>query len=407
MENTDSKKVTKRGRKIALKIAASLAGIWAGLLLILQLTLSPAILTDIVGKFANSYLDADLEFESIGVSMFRNFPDIRLKMDNCAVTYAHERFDGVVDPDIRLQQMGRGEKDTLAVFEQFALRVNPFSLLEWKLKIREISLSGPRIFANTYADGRSNWEIFPEDGSEEEEDEDESGFKLPRLQFGRIVMNDYPTVSYTNSPQKTGILLRMKEVGFSGRLDKDFAARKNIELKVDSLFAAGRVGPDTLLSGIDRLRLTGGKDMVLKLELMAKAFVGTDGLGRLSLPVEIEGEVQVLKDTVPSFDIRGLKGTLAWIPFELKGQLRSLPDSLDMNMGLDVKGLKPELLLKNYGKQLISPEALKLKTDAVFDASLQAVGSYVYADGALPKVSGEFHIPAHCTRTAGEESIWT
>lgn len=403
MENTDSKKVTKRGRKIALKIAASLAGIWVGLLLILQLTLSPAILTDMVGKFANSYLDADLEFESIGVSMFRNFPDIRLKMDNCAVTYAHERFNGVVDPDIRLQQMGRGEKDTLAVFEQFALRVNPFSLLEWKLKIREISLSGPRIFANTYADGRSNWEIFPEDGSEEEEDEDESGFKLPRLQFGRIVMNDYPTVSYTNSPQKTGILLRMKEAGFSGRLDKDFAARKNIELKVDSLFAAGRVGPDTLLSGIDRLRLTGGKDMVLNLELMAKAFVGTDGLGRLSLPVEIEGEVQVLKDTVPSFDIRGLKGTLAWIPFELKGQLRSLPDSLDMNMGLDVKGLKPELLLKNYGKQLISPEALKFRTDAVFDASLQAVGSYVYADGALPKVSGEFHIPESVFSVDGTE----
>ena len=49
MENTDSKKVTKHGRKIALKIAASLAGIWVGLLLILQLTLSPAILTDMVG----------------------------------------------------------------------------------------------------------------------------------------------------------------------------------------------------------------------------------------------------------------------------------------------------------------------------------------------------------------------
>ena len=29
------------------------------------------------------------------------------------------------------------------------------------------------IEAKTYADGRSNWEIFPEDGSEEEEDEDE------------------------------------------------------------------------------------------------------------------------------------------------------------------------------------------------------------------------------------------
>ncbi|MGN0190020.1 MAG: hypothetical protein ACI39U_00030, partial [Candidatus Cryptobacteroides sp.] len=390
MKRNDGK---NKGWKRALKILAVVAGIWAGVLLILQVALSPAVLTGIVEKFAGEYIDADLDFESIGVSMFRNFPDIRLEMENCSVTYAHDRYDGSIDPDIKLQQLGRGEKDTLAVFEQFTLRVNPFSLFAWKLKIREISLSGPRIFANTYADGRSNWDIFPKDGTVQEDEDGDTGFTLPRIQLGRVAMNDYPTVSFTLSSQKTGVMLRMKEAVFSGRLDRDFAAGRNVGLKVDSLFAAGRVGPDTLMAGIDRLRLSGGRDRVLNLELVAKALIGTDEVGRLGVPVAVEGEVQVLKDSVPAFDIRGLKGSLAWIPFELKGRLRSLPDSLEMNMGLDITGVEAARLLQNYGAQLISAEALKVRTDAVFDASVQAVGSYAYADGSLPELSGGFHIP--------------
>ena len=410
MENIDTKKDSTNGRKKgsrkgrkALKTVVALAGIWAAVLTVLQITLSPAVLTKIVEKFANEYIEADIDFESIGVSMFRNFPDIRLEMENCALTYPHDKFEGAFDEGIKLQQMGRGEKDTLAVFERFALRANPFSLVAWKLKISEVRLSGPRIFANTYSDGRSNWNIFPEDGASVEEEEDEGGFKLPRLQFGKVVMDDYPTVCYTSAPGCTGVMLRMKAAGFSGRLDKDFAARKNIGLTVDSLFAAGRVGPDTLLAGIDRFRLAGGRDRVLTMELRAKAFVGTEEVGRLGVPVTLEGEVQVLKDTVPSFDIRGLKGSLAWIPFELQGQVRSLPDSLEMNLGLDVKGLEPGLLLKHYGAQLISAEALKVKTDAVFDASVQAVGSYVYADGRLPAVSGGFHIPESSLSLEGSD----
>ena len=89
-------------------------------------------------------------------------------------------------------------------------------------------------------------------------------------------MDGYPTVSYTSAPECTGVMLRMKAAGFSGRLDKDFAEKKNVELTVDSLFAAGRIGPDTLLAGIDRFRLAGGRNRMLKMELDAKAFVGTD-----------------------------------------------------------------------------------------------------------------------------------
>lgn len=396
MESIDNKKdsVERRGkgRKRVLKTAAAVALLWAALLIALQIALSPAVLTGIVEKFAAEYIEADIDFESISLSMFRNFPDIRLEMDNCSLTYPHDKFEGAIDSGIRLQQLGRGDKDTLAVFQRLTLRANPFSLIAWKLKIREIQLTGPRIFANTYSDGRSNWEIFPEEG-EEEEDADEGDFSLPRLQFGKVVMDGYPTVSYTSAPECTGVMLRMKAAGFSGRLDKDFAEKKNVELTVDSLFAAGRIGPDTLLAGIDRFRLAGGRNRMLKMELDAKAFVGTDELGRLTVPVTMRGEVQVMKDSIPALDIRELKGNLAWIPFELKGQVKSLADSLEMDLGLDVRNLEPGLLIRNYGAQLISEDVLKLRTDAVFEASVRAKGSYVYADGKLPSVSGGFHIP--------------
>ena len=198
MESIDNKQASverrRKGTKRVLKTAAAVALLWAALLIALQIALSPAVLTGIVEKFAAEYIEADIDFESISLSMFRNFPDIRLEMDNCSLTYPHDKFEGAIDSGIRLQQLGRGDKDTLAVFQRLTLRANPFSLIAWKLKVREIQLTGPRIFANTYSDGRSNWEIFPEEG-EEEEDADEGDFSLPRLQFGKVVMDGYPTVS--------------------------------------------------------------------------------------------------------------------------------------------------------------------------------------------------------------------
>ncbi len=128
----------KNGRgklKTAGKVLAWTAGVWIALLAIVQITLSPAVLTRIVDRYTNEYIDADLSFESIGISMFSSFPNVLLNMDNCAVTYAHDRFDGCIDPGIVLQKMGRGEIDSLAAFDTFAVKINPCALAAWKLKI--------------------------------------------------------------------------------------------------------------------------------------------------------------------------------------------------------------------------------------------------------------------------------
>lgn len=393
-----------RGKlKTAGKVLAWTAGVWIVLLVIVQISLSPAVLTRIVDKYANEYIDADMSFESIGISMFSSFPNVCLNMDNCAVTYGHDKFDGCIDPDIVLQKMGRGEKDTLAVFENFSVKINPFALAAWKLKITELSLCGPRIFANTYTDGRSNWDIFPESDEEgtgdttpEEdcgEDSDESGTSLPRIELGRIVLDQSPTIVYTSSPDKTGTFIRLKRASFAGRLDRESAIDKKVELKVDSLFASGRIGADTLISGIDLLRITGRNGNALRIELAARAFAGTDAFGRLAIPVRMEGEAGIVRDSLTSFDIKGIEGNIAWIPFRLTGTATPMPGSFRMDIGLDIENLEFSRLIKSYGAQLVSKDLLQVKTDAVFNAHMRVDGSYVYESGELPAVTGVFEIP--------------
>ena len=211
MENRDiaeEKTLPKIGRKrvwkTVLKICAWVVGIWIALLGILQIMLSPAVLTGLVKKYAGEYVDADLCFKNVGISMFRAFPNVELKMEDCAVTYSHEKFDSLICMDMPVQFLGRGKvqesdsvpkmpfpADTLAVFDRFDLKINPFGLLLWKLDIPEISVSKPRVFAHTYRDGSSNWNIMADDGTEMASVNDstnisEGDSKLPRIAFGKI-----------------------------------------------------------------------------------------------------------------------------------------------------------------------------------------------------------------------------
>ena len=59
-----------------------IAGIWVVLLLVLQIVLSPSVLTRIVNRFATEYVDADVSFEKVRLSMFRHFPNAGIIIDD-------------------------------------------------------------------------------------------------------------------------------------------------------------------------------------------------------------------------------------------------------------------------------------------------------------------------------------
>lgn len=409
-EQSARKKDGRSSWKRVLKTCVWVLGVWIAMLGVLQVVLSPAVLTGIVKKYSAEYVDAELSFENIGVSMFRAFPNIELEMENCAVTYSHGKFDSLIGKDMPVQFMGRGKaqegdasnvivfpNDTLAVFDRFDVKINPFSLLVWKLDIPSVTLSKPRIFAHTYRDGSSNWDIMKEGGEEAETPADSNivstgESRLPRIAFGKVRMNESPTIVYSDAVDTLSAFITLKDLSFAGRLSSDFSKNRKIEFMVDSLFAAGRMASDTLLAGIDRLRIEGRSRGEILLDLKSRAYIGTKEWGRLEIPVSLNGHLKAVKDTIPAFDFPNIDGTAAFIPFVVSGRTRLFSDSLYVNATMSTMDLDLEKLIEKYGK-IVSGESSAVKTDAKFSAMLAAEGHYAYDGSRLPSLSGLFSIP--------------
>ena len=69
----------KKKRHIAVRILRLIlwtAIIWAGLLLAIQLLLSPSMVNRLIDRYAPEYIDGNLEFSKVRVSMFRHFPNV-------------------------------------------------------------------------------------------------------------------------------------------------------------------------------------------------------------------------------------------------------------------------------------------------------------------------------------------
>ncbi len=393
-------------RKILTGICAWVLGIWLVALVALQIVLSPSVMTGIVEKYANEYFSADFGFRNIGISMFRAFPNVELRMDSCTVTYPHESFDSLITRDMPVQFLGRGKADsltglhacdTLAVFDRLNLRVNPFGLLAWRLDLSLVEIVKPRIFAHRFSDGSSNWDIMTDGetaGETEESDptgeDGDSG--LPGIAFGRVRMSGRPTVVYSDAPDTLSALITLKDMSFEGRLRSDFRKTGKIKLELDSLFAAGRMGRDTLLAGIDRLHIEGRNGRHVHLDLDSKAFLRTRDFGRIEVPVSLCGHFDLVRDTVPAFDFRRLEGSAAYIPFTLSGQVRMPQDSLYVKAEMNFENVDVAKLVGEYGK-IVSADAGIVRTDAKFSARLGTEGHYVYAGSRLPKIYGEFSIP--------------
>ena len=395
-----------RALKIALKTCAWILGIWFAVLGVLQIALSPAVMTGVVEKYANEYVSAELGFRNIGISMFRAFPNVELRMDSCTVTYPHEKFDSLITRNMPVQFMGRGKTDsltggqacdTLAVFDRLNVKVSPFGLLAWKLNIPLIEIVKPRIFAHTFSDGSSNWDIMTgedetDETEESAEDGEDGGFDLPRIAFGKMRMSGRPVVVYSDATDTLSAFITLKDMSFAGRLRSDFSKAGKIELEIDSLFAAGRMGRDTVLAGIDRLHIEGRNGRHVHLDLDSKAFLGTRDFGRIEVPVSLCGHLEFVRDTVPAFDFKRVEGSVAYIPFALSGQVRMPQDSLYLKAEMDFENVDVAKLVEKYGK-IVSADAGIIRTDAKLSAKIGTEGHYVYADSRLPKIYGEFSVP--------------
>lgn len=387
----------KKWWKTVLKVVLWFVGIWAVLLVTLQLTLSEKVLTKLVNRYAAEYIDGDLSFGSASVSMFKRFPRVFLTLEDFAVTYPADRFDTHEKAGAQghLMYMGCGETaDTLASFDSFSASINVVSLIGGTIRIPHLSLVQPRIFAHTYANGDANWNIFKVSPEEEEEAEEDTGFVIPDLSLGRISIRKHPHIVYTDSRDTVFAMIDITRIGFNGEVNskRPKGPWNRIGLRVDSMFVAGRLKSDTLALAVEKFHIQ-EDDGHMDIEGKARAMLATSAFGRIPVPVEMSGRLEKLADTVTAVALKEFKARVADIPLVADAELRFNEGRTRIKAKAGIKDCRINDVLHGFAKSII-PELDMLDVDGSITALAQCNGDYVNATGRLPEVKGNASIQA-------------
>ena len=392
----------RKAGKILLKILICIVAVIAVVMIAVQIILSPSTLTRIVNNAAKEYIDGDLDFGKVSVSVIKSFPFLNVTLNSVTVTYPADRFAAqeAACKSIRLLKMGKSETaDTLASFDRFSASVNLVALAAGSIHIPDISLTGPRIFAKSYNDSTANWNIFKSmsEGSADTEDngmapEDSASRKsLPKITLERITLDGHPFIVFCSNEDTLYAALNLNRMRFRGRLSTNDFRRNRIGFMVDSMFVAGRMASDTLAFGMKELRLREQRGS-FAMRAKAGAALATKSHGRIFIPVEIDSRVDFLKDTIPSIAVRKLTARIAGLPVDAAAVIKFDKGDILMSGHASIDRCKVNDLLRFWGKALM-PSLAELRTDAVISVDASFDGRYSAEKKILPSFDIRLKIP--------------
>ncbi len=384
------KKKTVGGR--ILRGVAWVVGLWAVLLVALQIVLSSPALGKIVEKFAADYLYGDLKFESIKVSMFRHFPNVGIVMENGSLTYRADRFDEYEarSPQGQLLYAGCGDvKDTLASFGHFSASINVVALASGNVNIPHISMEKPRIFAHSFGGGDANWNIvkLPEKITDEGTVKQKAG--VPPMEIGEIQLSDHPHIVFTSSSDTLFTMLNVGNISFSGKLDTDNAKNNKLNFHIEDMTLAGRMAADTIRLNMESFRIHEHKDH-FDIGAQAKANLATRSFGRMDIPVSIEGTAGIVSGETSGLEMHGFKAEIASVPIEFDMDIRQTAEGMDLDGRFDIRDCKAEEVIDGFMKNII-PETAKIRTDA--SLSLSGTVSGELGGGKIPQINAILSVP--------------
>lgn len=380
-------------KRTILKIAAWVAGIWLGLMVVIQLVLSSSILTGLINKYGDQFIDGDISFGKAQVSLFRRFPKVTMTLEDFSITYPAERYDSLEKAGAQGHMLYHGCSDvvdTLASFKEFSASVRVLPLLKGDIHIPHVSLVKPRIFAHSYDDDNANWNIF-KTGNQEVEEEDTTSTAMPGISLGHISLSEHPHIVYTDSKDTIFAMIDLARLTFDGKLHTGRMSKAKIGLHMDSMFVAGRLGRDTVAMGLDRLRIHEHKNH-MDFSADAKAFLATRAFGRMRVPITMDGSVSFPKDTVTAISLSNFNADIATIPIHGDADVRLHEGRTGVQAKVRIDGCDVQTILTEYLAGFI-PEAELVDTDAKISLTADIDGYYDYATGALPDIAASLTVP--------------
>jgi len=389
----------KKWQVVALKSLLGVLGAIVGLLVVVEIVLSPAVATRLVNKYAPEFIDADLTFGKAGISVFRNFPNISVRLNDAVLTYPHDRYaafeDNAADP---LMYEGRNEAaDTLACFESFTGAVSVPALLVKTVKVKRVELTHPRVFAKMYDSENVNWNIFKSSG-EEKETEDTTEMSL-KLNINKVRLAEQPHIVFCMPEDSLYANLDLREMVLRGKLALTDLPSSHGSFLIDELAVNGRYRKDTLLFGLERLGLEGSRNN-FSLDAKATAYASTRGYGQLTVPFSIDAKASYPQDSIPVVHVKSLDANVAGIPLEASGDAILYSDRYNVDAAIAMRPIPVGDLIREYGSAFWS-DAGRIESNSKIYFTADVKGDYVLETKELPGIDASLSIPESYVKYEG------
>ncbi|MGM9747386.1 MAG: hypothetical protein ACI3ZN_01170, partial [Candidatus Cryptobacteroides sp.] len=390
-----------KGWKTFRKILLWFVGIWAILLAVLQIALSDSVLTGIVNSLADNFFTEEVDFGKVSASVLKNFPNLNVTVDDVAVTYPHDKFEAFDTTCFygKLMEKGRAETvDTLVSVRKLSASVNLMSLAFKKIRVPQLILDRPRVFAKTYCDTVANWNVFRT--SDEKEESDSTGFPFTSVSIGKVALSGRPSIVFCNARDTLCASLRLKDAVLKGQISTK-GERGKVSLDIDSLNIAGRLASDTLLFSLPSLRIYEHSNH-LDLKASARAFIANGSLGRIGIPMEIVSHIEPIRDSILGVRISETAISLANIPVRADAEVLYLKDSIYVKGDASIDECKVSDVLNYFSKSNLN--ILKdIRTDAAIDMSARYDGFYRLSGGRMPRMDLVLTIPSSALSLTGTD----
>ncbi|MDD5911329.1 MAG: AsmA-like C-terminal region-containing protein [Bacteroidales bacterium] len=373
----------------SLKILAWFAGIWLFILLLIKIALSSSVIGHIIDRYSGDFIDGNLNWSDVSISVFSHFPRIGLTLEDFSITYPATRFDKSeqAGPKGQLMWMGCGKQaDTLASFRSFSTGINLFALATGNINIPYMELDKPRVFIHNYADGKSNLDIILAG-----DNQSESSFSLDGISLGKVRIEGKPRIVYTDCADTVFAMVGLERLHFDGKLVSDKFSKSRLGMTVDSMFVAGRVSSDTLSMKLDKFTIH-EHDRHMDVDARARAMVLTRAFGRINIPFDMKAGLSLPKDSVPAISLSHLDARLASVPLHGHADIRLHTGKTYVNGQMESINCEMDRLLKDLVSHFV-PETEKIGTDAKMTVRADVDGYYIHNQGRYPSMNVSVDIP--------------
>ena len=393
----------KKTAKVISKIFIWILGILFSLMLILQILLLPPIFTPIVNSMAGDYVNASVNVGRAYGSIFDEFPRVSLTLEDLEITYPHERYDSLARAGAQHEflYMGCGEtEDTLAIIERLHASVSLQALLWDEIKIPQIEIVSPTLYAHSYDADNANWNIFgstevsePSDTTETEASEPSAGGSDDEMGIilKKINITGNPRIIYTDSQDSMFVAINMINAGFDGNFEPNALHRTMADAHINKFLIEGRYGSDTLAGMIHSITLS-PKGNSMNMNIMAKAYTEYDVNRMMVIPIMFNGDLSIPEDEGLAVALHNIKSSIGSIPAEGYIDVKMRSDSTLVDGKLDIKDHKIQNMLNMYMSYL-DENISRAKTDTRVSVYTTVNGVYGGCEDALPAVDVDIVIP--------------